>query len=234
MVGKWRYQRCLDALEGLIMARMFKLTKSNMSQTGAPLPTLFSIVLTMKSSYKLQKYIRNALKACSKAVCTTLQNYNVAAQGLVPPWPALSWDDIVEYTFLADFELLSDTRSDICLRVWAKPASCALMDQYFKMERVCEEITRLNVEIPRLTTYIRDEEAFLIQQEELLSQSDLPLSCQLHMCCLKLIWSNDLHIHQFNKLASLPGFSGTIELGISLEAAAHQRAENDICNQNTA
>jgi hypothetical protein len=37
MVGKRRYQRCLDALEGLIVARMFELTKMNMSQTGAPL-----------------------------------------------------------------------------------------------------------------------------------------------------------------------------------------------------
>jgi hypothetical protein len=29
-----RYQRCLDSLEGLIVARMFELTKMNMSQTG--------------------------------------------------------------------------------------------------------------------------------------------------------------------------------------------------------
>jgi hypothetical protein len=29
-----RYQRCIDSLEGLIVARMFELTKMNMSQTG--------------------------------------------------------------------------------------------------------------------------------------------------------------------------------------------------------
>ncbi|KAF8229073.1 hypothetical protein L208DRAFT_1288379, partial [Tricholoma matsutake] len=34
MVGKCHYQRCLDHLEGLIVSRMFKLTKMNMSQTG--------------------------------------------------------------------------------------------------------------------------------------------------------------------------------------------------------
>jgi hypothetical protein len=33
-VGKRRYQRCLDSLEGLIVSRMFELTKMNMSQTG--------------------------------------------------------------------------------------------------------------------------------------------------------------------------------------------------------
>jgi hypothetical protein len=37
MVGRRRYQRCLDALKGLIVARMFELTKMNMSQTGASL-----------------------------------------------------------------------------------------------------------------------------------------------------------------------------------------------------
>ena len=28
------YQRCIDTLEGLVVARMFELTKMNMSQTG--------------------------------------------------------------------------------------------------------------------------------------------------------------------------------------------------------
>jgi hypothetical protein len=35
LVGKCRYQRCLDDLEGLIVSRMFEITKMNMSQTGA-------------------------------------------------------------------------------------------------------------------------------------------------------------------------------------------------------
>jgi hypothetical protein len=34
MVGKRRYQRCLDSLEGLVVSQMFELTKMNMSQTG--------------------------------------------------------------------------------------------------------------------------------------------------------------------------------------------------------
>ena len=35
LVSMRRYQRALDHLEGLIVARMFELTKMNMSQTGA-------------------------------------------------------------------------------------------------------------------------------------------------------------------------------------------------------
>lgn len=34
MAGKRTYQRCLDTLEGLVISRMFELTKMNMSQTG--------------------------------------------------------------------------------------------------------------------------------------------------------------------------------------------------------
>jgi hypothetical protein len=34
LVSKRTYQRCLDNLEGLIVARMFELTKMNQSQTG--------------------------------------------------------------------------------------------------------------------------------------------------------------------------------------------------------
>ena len=33
-VSMRQYQRCLDTLEGLVVARMFELTRMNMSQTG--------------------------------------------------------------------------------------------------------------------------------------------------------------------------------------------------------
>jgi hypothetical protein len=188
----------------------------------------------MQVGYKLRKHIGNALKARSKAVRTALHNYNVAAQALVPPRPALSWKNIVEYAFLADFDLLADTGSDVRLRVWAKPASRVLMDQYFKMERAREEIARLNVEIPRVTTYIRDEEAFLLQQEEILLESDPLLSRQLCLRRLKLIRTNDLHFRRLKKLATLPGFSGTIEPGTSIEAVALRHANNDAHNREAA
>lgn len=42
-VSMRRYQRCIDALEGLVVARMFELTKMNMSQTGR-----FPLVLSVR------------------------------------------------------------------------------------------------------------------------------------------------------------------------------------------
>ena len=82
---------------------------------------------------------------------TALLNYNIAAQTLVPPWPPLSWDDVIEYAFLANSDLLSNIQSDVHLKVWAKPASHLLMDQYFKMLQAEEEIFQLNIKIPHLT-----------------------------------------------------------------------------------
>ncbi|KAG6852084.1 hypothetical protein C0991_003278 [Blastosporella zonata] len=78
--------------------------------------------------YKLRKHIGNALKVRSQAVRTALEKYNAAAKALIPPRPQLSWDLVVEYAFLADFDLLSDTREDIHERPWAKPAARVLMD----------------------------------------------------------------------------------------------------------
>ena len=52
MVGRRRYQRCLDALEGLIVARMFELMKMNMSQTGAYL--IYSLSYWTDNAARLQ------------------------------------------------------------------------------------------------------------------------------------------------------------------------------------
>ena len=78
------------------------------------------------------------------------------------------------------------------------------------MERAREEIQWLNIEILRLPTYIRNEEMFLLQCEQSLLESDPPLSWQLCLRHLKIIHSNDLHIHRLEKLTTLPSFCNTI------------------------
>ena len=72
---------------------------------------------------------------------------------------------MVEYAFLADFDLLQDSRQDVRDRPWTKPASHVVIDHYFKLERAREEIQRLNVEIARVVTYIQDEDKFLRSKE---------------------------------------------------------------------
>ncbi|KAJ7902392.1 hypothetical protein B0H13DRAFT_2274934 [Mycena leptocephala] len=147
LVCKRRYQRALDNLERLIISRMFELTKCNMSGTG----------------YKLRKHIAKALQARSKALQAAITRYNEAASALTPPRENLDWVDVVEYAFLADFDLLRDAREDIRQEPWALPSGRAAMDQHYKILRAHEEIERLNVEIRRFVTYMRDEEDFLLR-----------------------------------------------------------------------
>ncbi|KAJ7779311.1 hypothetical protein B0H14DRAFT_2962618 [Mycena olivaceomarginata] len=146
MVSSRRYQHALDQLQGLVVARMFELSKVNMSGTG----------------YKLRKHIAKALQAHSKAVRTALEHYNVAASAMTPTKPLLSWDEVVGYAFLAEFDLLREGREDIRTEPWALPAGCAAMDQHFKILRADEEIAQLNIEIPHLVTFMANEEDFLI------------------------------------------------------------------------
>ncbi|KAF9037083.1 hypothetical protein BJ165DRAFT_1353764, partial [Panaeolus papilionaceus] len=201
LVKQRKYQRALDSLEGLVVSRMFELSKMNMSGTG----------------YKLRKHIGNALKTRSQAIRNALERYNAAASALNPPKPHLAWDSVVEYAFLADFDLLSETRSDIRERAWAKAASRALLDQYFKIKRAREEIQRLNVEIPRLVTFIRDEEALLLGKEKELLPHKPALAHQIRQKRLALEQLNDVHLRKLQKLSLLPGFTGSISPGVSRE-----------------
>jgi hypothetical protein len=86
------------------------------------------------SGYKLRKHIGRVLQACSAAIRTALDRYNTAACALSPPRPSLSWDEVVEYAFLSDFDLLRDARQDVSQHAWATPAGCLAMDTYFKMQ----------------------------------------------------------------------------------------------------
>ncbi|KAI6006788.1 hypothetical protein EDD15DRAFT_2139738, partial [Pisolithus albus] len=90
LVTNRKYQRCLDQLESLIVARIFELSKMNQAGTG----------------YKLRKHIAKALKARSAAIRTALDRFNAAARACSPPRRQLTFEEVVEYTFLADFDLL--------------------------------------------------------------------------------------------------------------------------------
>jgi hypothetical protein len=126
----------------------------------------------------LRKHIAKALQARSQAIRTAIERHNKAAATLRPSQPKLSWDQVVEYAFLADFDLLRDTREDI-RRPWAQPANRVLMDQYFKIQRAHEEIDHLNIEIKRIITHIQDERAYLVSVEAKVQSEDPVLAHQI-------------------------------------------------------
>ncbi|KAJ7039975.1 hypothetical protein C8F04DRAFT_1208839 [Mycena alexandri] len=82
-----------------------------------------------QTGYKLRKHIAKAL------------------QSIVPPGRQLSWSEVIEYAFLADFDLLRKPAELGEVRPWATPVARLLLDKYFKIERAREEIKRCNIEI---------------------------------------------------------------------------------------
>jgi hypothetical protein len=64
---------------------------------------------------------------------------------------------VIEAVTLADFDVLRDTRTDICSLPWTQPACCEAMNLHFGIRRAREKIIRLNVEIRRLITFMIDD-----------------------------------------------------------------------------
>ncbi|KAJ3712392.1 hypothetical protein C8R42DRAFT_647550 [Lentinula raphanica] len=195
LVHKAKYRRALDKLEGLVVARLFELSKMNMSHTG----------------YKLRKHIADSLKARSQAIRTAITVFNDAASELGRP--TLSWEDVVEYSFLSDFDLLRDARRDVRGELWAQPAGRLAMDQYHKLVHAEEEIIRLNKEIHSLVTYIHEESAFLALKEEEMRPSNPLLAAQIQRYAWERARCNDLHMLRLRKLARVKGFTGSLSVG---------------------
>ncbi|KAF7371284.1 hypothetical protein MSAN_00764300 [Mycena sanguinolenta] len=201
MVVNWRYQRALDELEGLVVARMFELSKAHMSDTG----------------YKLRKHIAKALQAWTRGLRSALDKYNAATTALSPPRTQLTWEQIMKYAFLADFNLLHEGQQDIRSEPWVQPAGCLVMDQYFKLLRTDKEIAWLNLEIRRFVTHMVDEERFLVYHEgQLHVEGKLGLGYQVRAHRMECACFNASHMEHLVKLSKEDGFTGSIAPGASI------------------
>jgi hypothetical protein len=218
LVSSRVYQRALDQLQGLIVARLFELSKMNMSGTGELWAAFIIRSLTLHVlGYKLRKHIAKALQVRSKAVKTALQKYNAAAAAMDPPKTHLAWETVVEYAFLAEFDLLREGREDIRTEPWALPAGRAAMDQHFKIRRADEEIERLNVEMRRLMTYMGDERDFLVHHEQRLQEEgNEALGLQVRRHRVERGRFDDGHVERLWKLAKVPGFTGNLSRGVAV------------------
>ncbi|KAF8185870.1 hypothetical protein K438DRAFT_2154751, partial [Mycena galopus ATCC 62051] len=210
-IKKRKYTLALDALKLLIVEHIFELTKMNQSQTG----------------YKMRKHIAKALQARSKAVKNAIDRYNDAAITPDPPMPRLSWEQVVEYAFLADFDILRDTRAEVQSKPWTRPAYRLAMDRYFKILRAWEEIKRLDIEIRRVVTWISDENRFLRRMEKNLRVADgkteeqveeeRQMAVQVRLYRQRRRRFDAGHLERFGKLAQTPGFTGSLQCGVALE-----------------
>ncbi|KAI6094410.1 hypothetical protein F5141DRAFT_1191877 [Pisolithus sp. B1] len=120
------------------------------------------------TGYKLWKHIAKALQTHSAAIKT------------------LHWEQVVEYAFLADFNLLQDTHENISQCPWAHPTVHFTLDTYFKM--TCKE--KINNIHPTL-------------------------GHQVSQCHKLHLQFNGSHLKCLHDIAMLPGFTGTLIPGVS-------------------
>jgi hypothetical protein len=127
--------------------------------------------------YKQQRKISAGLKKHSKAVNTALDEYNEQAKHLGQP--VLDFQQVIEYTFLSDFELLHNMHNNITQQPWACPLIHNAMISWMKIDCAKEEIDCLDIEACCLKTYIQDSS--LAQQAviQYLHQMDPALVAEL-------------------------------------------------------
>lgn len=70
---------------------------------------------------------------------TAITTYNAIAESLTLLKLTLDWEKVVEYAFMADFDLLRQGRADIRGEPWTQLAGRKAMDQHFKLLRADEE-----------------------------------------------------------------------------------------------
>ncbi|KAG1749166.1 uncharacterized protein EDB91DRAFT_1235645 [Suillus paluster] len=148
------------------------------------------------------------------AIQNTINRYNTQAATLVPPRPTLAWKDIVEYSFLGEFDLLRQSRTDIRDADWTAPAHREATVKYFKLQRAHEEIQHLNIEVRHLHTAIHDEQIKTDATIDELLVTNPPLAAELRRRWQARAAINAVHLYQLCRIKSLPAFSGRRGIGV--------------------
>ena len=158
----------------------------------------------------LREKISKSLKTRADAIQSALKRYNEAAASMDPPRPPLSWESVVNAVDIADFDI---SRQDIRKLEWAQPANREGMVMYFQIKRAKEEITRLNVEIRRLLTFLYDDHVDHFRAIHANETVNPSLSHEIFFC-----WQYHTKIHEeivkrIWQTSKLVGFSGSLFYG---------------------
>lgn len=165
------------------------------------------------AGYHLRSQIGQHLTTREKAISTAVTKYNTAAKALSPPRPPVSAASILKKTHLGEFDLLRESREEIQSKPWADPTTRVLIDQYFRFTRAKEEVVRLNIEMRRMRTWIRDYEVNLKTAIERITPNDPDLAYEVSRC---LRHRQLLHIRidkQLKEVESYVGFTGLKTMG---------------------
>ncbi|KAG1882375.1 hypothetical protein F4604DRAFT_1921540 [Suillus subluteus] len=189
-----QFIRLVEELEGLVVRRLFEMSKANLAGTG----------------YKMRKYISKVITRRSAAIRTALDRYNKLAPLQDPPRPILDYSEVVGYACLGEFSLLKHSRHQILTKPWSVSANHEMAAKYFKLVRSHEEIVRLNVEIKRLQSWVEHEDRSILNAIDSLLADDAEalLVAELKEFHAKRHCINTNHRKRLQKIYALEGYTG--------------------------
>ncbi|KAG2032361.1 hypothetical protein BDR03DRAFT_936026 [Suillus americanus] len=199
---KCRFIRAVEDLEGLVVQRMFELSKANLASTG----------------YKLWKQISKAIVKCSGAIRSALDKYNKLAVSQNPQRPMLQYSEVMSYAALGEFEILKCSRYDILAKPWSNGTHREMANKYFKIIRAQEEITRLNA-------WVDTEDSDIERMATELDSTDTLLAAELQLLFNCQCWINDVHRNHLACIYSLPGYTGSIPLQVNAVVTGSENEE---------
>ncbi|KAG1885509.1 hypothetical protein F4604DRAFT_1918207 [Suillus subluteus] len=189
-----QFIRLVEELEGLVVRRLFEMSKANLAGTG----------------YKMRKYISKAITRRSAAIRTALDRYNKLVPLQDPPRPILDYSEVVGYACLGEFSLLKHSRHQILTKPWSVSANCEMAAKYFKLVRSHEEIVRLNVEIKCLQSWVEHEDRSILNAIDSLLADDAEalLVAELKEFHAKRHCINTNYRKHLQKIYALEGYTG--------------------------
>lgn len=163
----------------------------------------------------MRTHISKSLQVRSKTIRWAVDIYNNAAAAMVPPRPRVDWAKVSTYQFLEEFKLLQDTHNGLGDKRWANPGVRATIKLVRRIQHAREEITRLNIEVRRLHTAIRDEQTFFLRLLTSLSPSDILCGPMQEFVTRRRRIDQQILV-RIHQIYELPGFTGTKEPGTRL------------------
>lgn len=103
---------------------------------------------------------------------------------------------------------------DIRQKPWADPIVKTFVDQYYRLTRAKEEITRLNVEMRRMRTWIRDDERLTREAIGEIAQEHPTLAYEIQRRLDYKVLVNDRIWKQLDEIELYRGFSGIRGCGV--------------------
>jgi hypothetical protein len=173
----------------------------------------------------MRVHINKGLKACCKAIQNALKKYNTLATQLHRP--ILDWKSISTYGSLAEFSLLRECREDIRVQPWAQAANRQAGVHSLKLTRAYEERERLNTEVRRVATSIRDEELDFEEHIARVETTDMLLATELRDIRDRRVRVNRQHKVRIAEIYKLSCYNGTASLGTRI-GRTHVESAMDI------